>query len=285
MLRYSSSQSNQIARGENENVRRQPDYVTRHSVLRKVSSQTGTAEGGFGPLVNRLQRLQPLAEQEICALDKLTRHSQAQPAGYPLFQEDARCDHVCVLIEGIACRYRMLADGRRQILGYILPGDICDVQFVTVGAPDHSVNLLTKGLVVKIATTKLFEVLAAFPAIRRAVEIGASIDKAILRQWLVNLAQRSASQRLGHFLCEYLVRMEQICCLDDNGSVPFEINQVALADTLGMSTVHVNRTLQSLRAANLIVLRNRHLVVLDREQLVALASFKADYLRIREGFG
>ncbi len=282
MLRYSGSQSSRLAPFGNANVLAQFDYVADRSFHRQVEVQTGAVKEGVGPLVNRLQRLHSLAMEDVHALETLMQNSHVQAAGHPLFQEDLRCDHVCVLVEGIACRYRMFAGGRRQILGYILPGDMCDAQFVTLGAPDHNVDMLTRGLVVKITTMKLIEVLAAFPAIRRALEMAAMIDKAILRQWFVNLAQRSASQRLAHFLCEYLIRMEQIGCLDESGSVPFGINQVALADTLGMSTVHVNRTLQSLRAANLIVLRKRHLHVLDRKRLVAMAEFKSDYLQIRK---
>lgn len=282
MLRYSAAASCQHTLIANEDAVSNFGFASVRP-FEQPAARPSISAAGVGPLVSRLQRLYPLPMEDILALETLTRNSHARVAGHPLFDEDTRCDHVCVLIEGVACRYRMLTGGRRQILGYILPGDICDVQFVTLGATDHSVGLLTKGLVAKIAIAKLREVLAASPAIQRAVEMAALMDKSILRQWLVNMAQLSAIERLGHFLCEYLVRMEQIGCLSDSGSVPFEINQVALADTLGMSTVHVNRTLQALRAANLLVLRKRHLHVLDREQLVALASFKPDYLQVRGG--
>lgn len=237
------------------------------------------------PLVARLGRFGPLTNEAILELQRLTRRSQALVPGHQLFKEESRCNHVYVLIEGVACRYRMLSAGRRQILGYILPGDLCDVEFLTVGATDHCVGMLTTGTVVKIAGAKLIEVLEAFPTIRRAVGMEAMIDKSILRQWLLNMAQRSASERLCHFLCEFLVRMEHIGYLDDDGSVSFGINQMALADTLGMSTVHVNRTLQALRASSMIVLRKRRLHVLDRERLAEMAAFDASYLRIRGNVG
>ncbi len=249
-----------------------PDFATKREVSDTMAN----------PLVARLGRFGPLSAQAVLELHHLTQKSQARAAGHPLFLEDSRCDHVCVLLEGVACRYRMLSGGRRQILGYILPGDLCDVEFVTVGPLDHSVGMLTDGAVVKIASGKLLELLAAFPCIRRAVEMSALIDKSILRQWLLNLAQRSASERLCHFLCEFLVRMEHIDYLNADGSIPFAINQMALADTLGMSVVHVNRTLQALRASEMIVLRKRHLHVLDRKRLAAMAGFDPGYLRIRE---
>lgn len=281
MLRYSGAAPCHIPPVGNLNVVSEFDLDS-VCLAEQWPVRTSAVAVKAGPLVRRLQRFQALSPADIGTLENLMHNSNARAAGHPLFQENSHCDHVCVLIEGIACRYRMLTGGRRQILGYILPGDICDVQFASVGTPDYSVSLLTKGVVVKIAIRKLNEVLAASAAIRRAVDMAMLIEKAILRQWLVNMAQRSASQRLGHFLCEFLVRMEQIGCLDDRGSVPFGINQVALADTLGMSTVHVNRTLQSLRAANLIVLQKRYLHVLDREQLVAMAAFKPAYLQIRK---
>ena len=233
------------------------------------------------PLVSRLQRLSMLPPEAIFELQSLTRISQIRPAGYVLFHGGKRCDHVCVLVEGVACRYHMLSGGRRQILGFILPGDLCDVDFVTVAAPDHSVSLLTEGRVIKISAVKLIKAIDAFPAIGRAIEMAAMVDKAILRQWLVNVSQRNAIERISHFLCEFVTRLDHIGYLSDESLMPFGINQMALADALGMSAVHVNRTLQALRGAGMIVLRKRHLHVLDRARLEAVGAFNPDYMQIQ----
>ena len=237
------------------------------------------------PLVARLNRLRPLTMADAALLEMLVRHPTVRPAHHILFHEDVACDHVCVLLEGVACRYRMLAGGRRQILGYVLPGDVCDLQFLTSGPPDHGVSLLTPALMVKISRPRLTEVMVASPAIKTALRLSTEIDKAILRQWLLNIGQRCAVERMSHFLSEYVVRMEEIGEIEGAVSVPFGINQVALADTLGMTAVHVNRTLQSMRADGLIVLRQRRLIVPDRERLAAAGSFDPGYLHLRKSAG
>lgn len=283
MLQNLGAPSSQLRPCGSGNPASEFDFDSRRSFYPHFT-QTSAVAAAVGPLVHRLQGLCPLSQEAIRAIEKLTPDSHVRAAGHPLFQEHTRCSHISVLTDGVACRYRMFPEGRRQILGYILPGDICDPQFLTAGRLDHSVNLLTKGAVANIPTLKFIELLAAFPTVRRAIEVAALIDTAILRQWLMNMAQRSASERLAHFLCEYLVRMEQIGGLGHNGAVTFEINQVALADTLGMSTVHVNRTLQALRAADLILLRKRQLHVLDRHRLVEMSNFNPNYLQIRDDF-
>lgn len=233
------------------------------------------------PVIARLTRLGSIGADGLALLESLTRNHRIQSSDQILFSEGANCDHVCFLIEGIACRYTMLPNGSRQILGYILPGDMCDLESLTIGALDHSVSLLTKALVAKVARTKMLGVLSEMPSLGQALDVAAMIEKAVLRQWLLNVGQRNASERLSHLLCEFAFRMEDIGYVDPDGSMPFEINQVALADTLGMTNVHVNRILKELRAANLIVLRKRRLTIVDSVKLTAIAEFEPRYLRPR----
>lgn len=239
----------------------------------------------LNPVVARLKRLGMIGDKETTALEHFTCSARACAPNHTLFSEGGTCDHVCFLLEGVACRYRMLANGSRQILGYILPGEMCDLEFLTIGESDHNVSLLTNGLVVKISRAKMLGFLYALPALHQALIAAAMIDKAILRQWLLNIGQRSASNRLSHLLCEITVRMQDVAPKSPDGSIPFGINQLALADTLGMSTVHVNRVLQDLRAANLIVLRKRRLTIVDRDRLEAVAEFEPRYLRPRQSAG
>ncbi len=233
------------------------------------------------PLIARLQGVEVLDEKDISALVRLTGQPKRALANCNLFYEGCSSDHVCVLLAGVACRYRMLTGGRRQILGFVLPGDVCDVDFITHGPPDHSVTLLTNSVVVKVPRAQMLELLQSRPAIMRAIARLSRIDRAILREWLLNIGQRSASERLSHFLCEIATRLASVGQVDAEGSHPFGINQVALADTLGLSTVHLNRVLQRLRTDGLISLRQRRLKILDHARLAAHAGFDVSYLSTR----
>lgn len=239
------------------------------------------AKMNLDPLLARLSCFGKLSGHERAILHSITRTVTARPAEHILFHEDCLCDHVCVLTAGVACRYQILPGGRRQILGYVFPGDLCDLRFLTVGASDHNVSMLTRGSAASIGRAKMLEIVAAYPAIGRALTLAASVDQAILHQWLLNIGQRDATERLSHFLCEFVARMGVIETLHDDGSLPFEINQSALADTLGMSIVHVNRTLQSLRRAGLIQLHGRRLTIFDYQRLATIATFDPRYLHIR----
>lgn len=237
-----------------------------------------SATAAYNPLVARLTGLCVLTNDECAILEEVMRCAHEAVAGQMLYLEGQLSDSVCVLIDGMACRYQMLPSGRRQIIGYILPGDLCDLDFMLVGRPDHSICVMTHSKVVRIATPKLLGIIERHPSIDRALRLAASIDHAILRQWLLNIGQRHGVERLSHFLCEYILRMSLLGQTNEDGPVPFWFNQVALADTLGMSLAHVNRSLQKLRCAGLIRLAKRTLTILNGQGLADLAGFDPQYL-------
>ena len=175
----------------------------------------------------------------------------------------------------------MLVGGRRQIMGYLIPGDICDVHFVMFNTPDHSVALVGDSQVVNIPTHKIRELTLRFPTIERALSLAGLVDCSTLREWLLNIGQRDAMQKLSHFFCEMLVRLKAIDQIHVDGSFELPTNQATLADTIGLTPVHINRTLQRLRTAGLIRLCQRRLTILDAARLAAVAGFDGDYLRIR----
>lgn len=230
------------------------------------------------PLVTRLASFGRLEPVEIDALTKLSRNPKSHTAEQVLIQEGRRTDHACLLIEGFACRYKLLPNGRRQILGYLIPGDICDVHFAVFNKPDHSVVCLTKADVVKIPLHAVTELIARYPTIGRALSLAAMSDNAILREWLLNVGQRDAMQKLCHLFCEMSVRLKAIGHVAADGSFELPIIQATLADSTGLTSVHINRTLQRLRKDGLISLRQRRLAILDSERLKAVAGFDEAYL-------
>lgn len=119
------------------------------------------------------------------------------------------------------------------------------------------------------------------PILARALRMNALVDRATAREWLVNLGRRSAMERLAHLFCELLLRLQVVGYVSDEG-YPLPLTQLDLADTTGLTPVHVNRTLSNLRARGLITLRSRRLIVRDLPRLWSLAEFDPRYLHLDE---
>jgi CRP-like cAMP-binding protein len=183
---------------------------------------------------------------------------------------------VRLILEGFACRYKLLADGRRQIMAYLVPGDFCDLHVFILKAMDHTIATLSPCRVVDIPRERILE-LTERSALARALWWATLVDEATLREWLVNIGARSAEERIAHLLCELLLRL-RVVGLADGAEYELPITQAELADTMGLSSVHVNRVLQRLRGDGLITLKSKHLVILDVERLNAFGGFTPNYL-------
>lgn len=190
---------------------------------------------------------------------------------------------IYVMLSGWACRYKFLEDGRRQIVAFFLPGDLCDLNIFILRRMDHSIGTLTNVTVAEVRRETFEELLEHHPRVTQALWWEALVTVAIQREWTVNLGQRDALERLAHLLCELYLRLKSSGLAED-GQCAFPITQTDLADATGLSTVHVNRTLQDLRQQGLIRLANRRLIILDLERLKQVAFFDANYLHLqREG--
>lgn len=215
------------------------------------------------------------AVASICGSRRLTRADQT------LVREGSQPDRVYLILSGVAYRYRYLTNGRRQIFGYLLPGDLCDTQFVILNECDHSVGLLCDSEVAVISLTALMTTMVQYPRIERALLLRALVDAAILRERLLN-GQRNGDQNLAHFFCELNARCHSTEPHDQNRSFAIPLTQVELADTLGLTVVHVNRILQRFRREGLINWSRHHVDILDYARLEQLAGFDAGYLRLKQ---
>lgn len=233
-------------------------------------------------LVTRLACFGRLNLAEVDGLTRLSCNPKRQRAEQVLVHEGSRSDYVHLLVHGFACRYKLLSNGRRQILGYLIPGDLCDVHFTVFNRPDHSVACLTESEVVKIPLQAVTDLIAQFPNIGRALSLAAVIDNAILREWLLNVGQRNAMQKLCHLFCEMSVRLKAIGHVAADGSFELPIIQATMADTTGLTSVHINRTLQRLRCEGLISLRQRRLTIPDFARLKSVAGFDEAYLHAQD---
>lgn len=247
---------------------------------RPIASSITEAAPNASSLVTKLSAFGGLDATETDALELLARNAKPMRSEQILIHEGSPTNSIYLIVSGLACRYKMLAGGRRQILGYLIPGDLCDIHFAIANQPDHSVAVVGDSSVARIPTSRIIELMLRFPRISRALTLASLIDSVILREWLLSVGQRDALQKLCHFFCEMAVRLEQVGGINEDGSYELPVNQVTLADTLGLTPVHINRTLQRLRSEGLIRLCNRRLAILDRERLATIAGFDGAYLQL-----
>jgi CRP-like cAMP-binding protein len=194
-------------------------------------------------------------------------------------REGDRPRDVHLILTGWACRYKQLEDGRRQIVSFFLPGDICDLNMFILREMDHSIGTITSVTIADLSREFFDEISTGHPRIATAFWWESLVNSAIQREWTMSLGQRTASERMAHLLCEIFVRL-RLAGLTRDDSCDFPLTQSDLADATGLSKVHVNRTLQELRSAELIVLKGKSLTVPSLERLMNAGLFNANYLHM-----
>ena len=232
------------------------------------------------PVVRRLNVLRRLSEAGVAAIRAAARERTAKAAaGEDLICEGDRCESVRLFLSGWACRYKALEDGRRQIVSFILPGDTCDAHIYLLSTMDHSIATLTPVTYAELDRAAFERFVSADVTVAEALYCETLAARAIQREWAINLGRRDALERVAHIICELFERLQVVGMVEGN-SFAFPVTQMDLADATGLSTVHINRTLQELRAAGLITLRDRSLTIIDPQALRNTAMFNSNYLHL-----
>jgi CRP-like cAMP-binding protein len=235
--------------------------------------RVGGLDDVVAPALLRLQKLGPLPESDREALRRAGTYSETAPAGAEL-QQEGRCGCPRILISGFACRQRVLADGRRQIFDFLIPGDLIGA------APDRplaqeAVAALTT---VETAPAPVLRDCAVdpmrFPGLSAAVARCARQEQLRLLDHVVRLGRQTGYERTAHLLLELGDRLAA-AGLGDGRRFPMPLTQESLADSLGLSVVHVNRILQQLRRERLIELRSGEAVLIERELLAGIADYRS----------
>jgi CRP-like cAMP-binding protein len=175
----------------------------------------------------------------------------------------------------MAFRYKITEGGKRQILSFHVTGEIPDLQSLYLGTMDHSLSTLTPCTLAFITHQSLHALFQEQPRLTGVLWRETLIDAATFREWVVNVGRRQAPARMAHLICELFVRHQAVGLVTDD-SFEFPITQGELADAMGLSPVHVNRTLQELRGRGLIR-GGRHLTILDWEGLKQVGEFDPTY--------
>jgi CRP-like cAMP-binding protein len=233
-------------------------------------------------VAHRLSRYVELSDQERRWLADLTQRNirTGQPRR-DIVREGEQPSGIKVILDGWAIRHKMLPDGRRQIIAFMLPGDMVANGSTLLAAIDHSVGAATPITYADVPREELDALCKRSSAIARALRIDAIVVTAIQREWTVNLGQRTARERLAHMMCEIFMRLDAVGLAEGN-RCEMPLTQSDLGEASGMTSVHVNRTLQELRHDGLIGLTHRILTIPDFAALADVAMFNPAYLHLDE---
>ncbi|WP_349774707.1 Crp/Fnr family transcriptional regulator [Microvirga terrae] len=237
-------------------------------------------QASLNPLLWKLDAIADLSDQDKQAILDLPMSVKVFEADSDIVRDGDRPSECCLVLSGFTCRYKILSDGKRQIMGFYIPGDIPDLQSLHLKVMDHSIGALATSSIALIPHESLHAVLERHPGLDAVMWRDTLIDAAMFRAWMIGIGRRSAYQRIAHLLCELQMRLKAVGLAGENG-YDLPVTQNELGDALGLSTVHVNRVLQDLRGEGLIVLRGGTLHIPDWEALQVAGDFDPAYLHLK----
>ena len=232
------------------------------------------------PLTMKLEQFTRFAQAERERLNELlTYPTQTWARGQIIIDEGQKVDDIHLVLTGFAAREKILADGSRQLMAFLIPGDLCDIEVFVLRAMDHNITALADTTCVLIPAKDMEDLLTEGSTLTKALWWSTMTDSAIMREWIVDHGSRDARERMAHLFYEMLIRFRIVGETTDD-SFPFPLTQEDLADATGITPVHVNRTLQDLRAEGLIDLKAKVLTVLDTKGLREAGQYETNYLHL-----
>ena len=199
-----------------------------------------------------------------------------------LIREAEPAGDCMVLLTGFAYRSKLSGDGLRQIVSLHVPGDALDLQNLFLGISDHSAQMLTRGEVAYIPRKHLQQLVRSNTAVAEAVFIKTLVEASIFREWILNIGRRNARTRVAHLLCELAVMLEAQGLVSEYG-YELPMTQEQIGDAVGLTAVHVNRTLKALEAEGLIIRTKRSISFPDWPRLRSVGDFNQRYLHLNSG--
>jgi CRP-like cAMP-binding protein len=228
-------------------------------------------------VVEKLNALVPLPDDAREALARLPYTIEDVREGKHLVKEGSRPTQCCILVEGFACRYKVNAQGGRQIVSFHVRGDILDLQHLLLETADHHVQTITPATVAWLRRDDLRELARSRPELGEALWKDSLIDASIFREWVLNVGRRDAKSRIAHMLCEFLTQCEA-AGLGSPEACYLPMTQEEIGDATGLTSVHVNRMLAELTKEGIIERVGRELRVRDWERMKFVADFDPVYL-------
>lgn len=243
---------------------------------------TNKMEQVSNPWTLKMEQFTRFTEAQRQMLDAIVEDRQQTYAPREdIIREGEKLEDCHVVLSGLAMRYKILPSGERQIMAFMVPGDLCDAEVFVLDEMDHSVAAMSATRCAIIPAKKMKELLREVSCLGEALWWGTMTDLAVLRERIVDHGRRDSRERVAHLLYEMLVRHRMIGQAQDH-SFAFPVTQEELADATGMTPVHVNRMLQQLRQEGLIEFRSKVLKITDPDGLRTVAQFNANYLHLQQ---
>jgi CRP-like cAMP-binding protein len=232
-------------------------------------------------LILKLSLRDDISPAEEEALRDVFGPAKAVPADRTIIRAGEILGASTLLLDGLMCRYKDLRDGSRQISELHVPGDFLDLHSFTLKKLDHSIMALTPCRITLAPHERLKAITERHPHLARLLWFSTNLDAAIHREWVVSLGRRDALARTAHLFCETFVRLE-IVGLTEDRTYRLNLTQTDIAECLGLTSVHVNRTLRTLRERGLMEMRGGRVTILDMAGLARVAEFSSDYLALEK---
>ena len=230
-------------------------------------------------LVRSLALRDKVSPEERDLIEGMTIRRRTLRRGEELVAQHSRPSESCIVLSGFTAREVVLDDGKRQITALHIPGDFVDLHAFLLKVMDHSVVALTDCEAAYVPHRELLRVIDRSAHLGRLFWLSTVIDGAIQRAWITSSGRRAATAHLGHLICELYLRLQAVDLARD-GSFTFPVPQAELADALGFSLVHVNRTLQELRATGFVRWKGSAITIIDFDGLAELSQFDPTYLNL-----
>ncbi|MHA6686987.1 Crp/Fnr family transcriptional regulator [Mesorhizobium sp. A556] len=233
------------------------------------------------PLFLQLSHRDVISEKEKTELFALFAREKSYLAGEEIVREGARPKVSLLLVDGLCGRFKVLEDGGRQIVAFHVPGDFLDLHGFLLKVLAHGVVALSDCTLVQVEHEALKKLTETSPHLARMLWLDTLIDASVHREWLVAMGRRPAIGQLAHLMCELYTRLKIV---DQTKGLSFKLplTQNQLADALGLSLVHVNRTLRDLRQRGVITWEGDRVQIDDWDGLVEIAEFDPTYLSLQK---
>ncbi len=231
------------------------------------------------PLLHKLEMWHPLNDAEREAIRELPHVVREIDAHQYLIWDGDKPQNTCLILSGFAIRHKLAGNGNRQIMSIHMKGDLIDLQNSLLGVADHNVQMLTDGTLALIPVEAVLEIAFRLPAVGMGMWYETLVEGSIFREWILNVGRRDAFTAVAHLLCEFALRM-QVAEIGKATSYELPFTQEQLADAVGLTSVHVNRTLMKLETEGYIRRSKRTITIDDWPRLAKVADFEPRYLHI-----
>ncbi|MFC3220625.1 Crp/Fnr family transcriptional regulator [Tianweitania populi] len=231
------------------------------------------------PLITYLQRRDSLSDEEKSVLERMTHRQETIAVRTPIVRQGSRPTQSCVLLQGIAYREHLLRSGKRMISAVHIAGDFVDLNGMLLAKMDHGVRAASACTVAWIPHAEVIRLTETHPHLGRLFWMTTVTDAALTRAAVSVVGRLPPPAKLAHMACELYLRMSEVG-LAKNWSFDLAITQLDLADMFGLSTVHLNRSMQTLRATNAISWDGSRVVIHDWRKLTDIGEFDPTYLNL-----